>query len=87
MNLDAKVIELEIIKSKNDNDSERLTTIRESIGEELTKLDYFLTKFLGKYGRKLDTKKDDNYNKFYSDKTAEYASLTRLIRIIDAYGK
>lgn len=81
------IIEREIIECSKAKDKPRLYAINTMLQNEKAKLDYFMSKFIEKYGKKLDEKIDDNYNRFFSDKTRDYAVITRLMRIVNAYSK
>ena len=80
-------LEQKIINYYNENDKQSITTLKNDLIEEKSKLDFFLTRFIDTYGDKLEEKKRDKYNRFYSDKTEVYSVINHLLRVIDAYSK
>ena len=80
-------LEQKIINYYNENDKQSITTLKNDLIEEKSKLDFFLTRFIDTYGDKLEEKKRDKYNQFYSDKTEVYSVINHLLRVIDAYSK
>jgi hypothetical protein len=50
-------------------------------------LDYFMMRFLDQFGSKLDTENNDKYHRFAKIQSKNYAKVTRLTRVIDAYVK
>ena len=87
MDINKLVLEQKIINCYNNNDVEGINTLKNNLIEEKSKLDFFLTRFIDTYGDKLEEKKKDKYNKFYSDKTEVYSVINHLLRVIDAYSK
>lgn len=79
--------EQDILNYCKDRNLEQVDIIRSNLIEERSKLDFFMSKFIDKYGSKLDEKRDDVYNRFYTDKSNEYSNINRLLRVIDAYSK
>lgn len=87
MDINKLVLEQKIINCHNNNDMIGITAIKNNLIEERSKLDFFLAQFIDTYGDKLEEKKKDKYNKFYSDKTEVYSVINHLLRVIDAYSK
>lgn len=50
-------------------------------------IEYNCTRFIDQYGSKLDIDRPDKYHKFIKIQNEEYAKITRLTRIINAYTK
>lgn len=80
-------LEQNVINFYNNNDKESILTLKNDLIEERSKLDFFMSRFIDTYGDKLEEKKQDKYNKFYSDKTEVYSVINHLLRVIDAYSK
>lgn len=80
-------LEQNVINFYNNNDKESIRALKNDLIEERSKLDFFLSRFIDTYGDKLEEKKKDKYNKFYSDKTEVYSVINHLLRVIDAYSK
>lgn len=80
-------LEQNVINFYNNNDKESILTLKNDLIEERSKLDFFMSRFIDTYGDKLEEKKRDKYNKFYSDKTEVYSVINHLLRVIDAYSK
>ena len=80
-------LEQDILNYCKERNTEKINIIRADLIEQRSKLDFFMSKFIDKYGSKLDEKRDDAYNRFYTDKSNDYSGINRLLRVIDAYSK
>jgi hypothetical protein len=80
-------LEQDILNYCKERNMEKIDIIRADLLGQRSKLDFFMSKFIDKYGSKLDEKRDDSYNRFYTDKSNEYSGINRLLRVIDAYSK
>lgn len=87
MNINKLALEQSVINFHSNNDKESIRALKNDLIEERSKLDFFLSQFIDTYGDKLEEKKQDKYNKFYSDKTEVYSVINHLLRVIDAYSK
>lgn len=87
MIINKMALEQKIINYYNENDKQGITTLKNDLIEEKSKLDFFLSRFIDTYGEMLEEKKRDKYNQFYSDKTEVYSIINHLLRVIDAYSK
>ena len=79
--------EIDIIKCTAEGDTETLRKIGVYLDEKLAYLDYVMSRFIDDYGTRLDPDARDELRNFYDVKTKEYASVTRLNRILTAYAK
>lgn len=77
--------EIDIINSAAAKDHETMRNIAVYLDEKLAMLDYVMSRFMDDYGSKLDLDARDELRNFYDIKTKEYASVTRLTRILKAY--
>lgn len=80
-------LEQDILNYCKEKNMEKIDIIRADLLEQRSKLDFFMSKFIDKYGSKLDEKRNDAYNRFYTDKSNDYSGINRLLRVIDAYSK
>ena len=85
--INTKRLEQDILNYCKERDMGKVDIIRADLIEQRSKLDFFMSKFIDKYGSKLDEKRNDSYNRFYTDKRNEYSGINRLLRVIDAYSK
>jgi hypothetical protein len=74
-----------IINASKGGDRSKIQAIKESLTAYKEQIDYNMTRFIDQYGSKLDVEANDQYHKFAKIQNEEYAKVTRLFRVMEAY--
>lgn len=74
-----------IVETSRGGPTDKIAAMKESIASYMVQIDYNMTRFIDQFGSKLDVEKDDKYHKFMKIQNEEYATCTRLQRVMKAY--
>ena len=74
-----------ILTASKGGDRSKIQAIRNALQAYKVQIDYNMTRFIDQFGPKLDDENHDKYHRFVKIQNEEYAKITRLNRVMDAY--
>lgn len=74
-----------ILAASKGGDRSKIQGIKDCLNAYKTQIDYNMTRFIEQYGSKLDKESNDVYHKFVKIQNEEYAKVTRMFRVMEAY--
>jgi hypothetical protein len=81
-----KLADQYILNASRGGDTSKLQAIKTFLTEYKAQIDYNMNRFIEDFGHYLDVERNDKFHKFAKIQNEEYAKITRLERVMHAYG-